>query len=74
MTPLPALSGNVSTTDLFAKKRDLLDKLSKDYSFEVPKTMLENENKVIWDRFEQDRKAGVIDEIDKGKKDSVLKK
>ena len=55
-------------------KRDLLDKLSKDYSFEVPKTMLENENKVIWDRFEQDRKAGVIDEIDKGKKDSVLKK
>jgi len=55
-------------------KRDLLDKLSKDYSFDVPKTMLENENKVIWDRFEQDRKAGVIDEIDKGKKDSVLKK
>ena len=55
-------------------KRDLLDKLSKDYSFEVPKTMLENENKVIWDRFEQDRKAGVIDEIDKSKKDSVLKK
>ena len=46
-------------------KRDLLDKLSKDYSFDVPKTMLENENKVIWDRFEQDRKAGVIDEIDK---------
>ena len=55
-------------------KRDLLDKLSKEYSFDVPKTMLENENKVIWDRFEQDRKAGVIDEIDKGKKDSVLKK
>mgnify|MGYP003302342919 CR=1 FL=1 len=55
-------------------KRDLLDKLSKEYSFDVPKTMLENENKVIWDRFEQDRKEGVIDEIDKGKKDSVLKK
>ena len=52
----------------------MLDKLSKEYSFEVPKTMLENENKVIWDRFEQDRKAGDIDEIDKGKKDSVLKK
>ena len=36
--------------------------------------MLENEKKVIWDRFEQDRKAGIIDDIDKGKKDSVLKK
>ena len=55
-------------------KRDLLDSLSKQYKFDVPKTMLENENKVIWDRFEQDRKAGVIDDIDKGKKDSVLKK
>ena len=55
-------------------KRDLLDVLSKSCNFDVPKTMLENENKVIWDRFEQDRKAGVIDEADKGKKDSVLKK
>jgi trigger factor len=36
--------------------------------------MLENENKVIWERYEQDKKAGVIDEEDKGKKDSVLKK
>ena len=52
----------------------MLDKLSKDYSFEVPKTMLENENKVIWDRFEQDRKAGVIDEIDKGEKVVIIDK
>ena len=36
--------------------------------------MLENENKIIWERFEQDRKAGVIDELDKGKKDVELKK
>ena len=52
----------------------LLDKLSKQYSFEIPKSMLENENKVIWDRFLEDKKAGVIDAADKGKKDSVLKK
>jgi len=55
-------------------KRDLLDILSNQYTFEVPKTMLENENKVIWDRFEQDRKAGIIDKQDKNKKDSELKK
>ena len=65
---------NYKTTSRNRIKRDLLDVLSKRYSFDVPKTMLENENKVIWDRFEQDRKAGVLDEADKGKKDAVLKK
>ena len=65
---------NYKNTSRNRIKRDLLDNLSKQYSFEIPKTMLENESKVIWDRFEQDRKAGVIDDIDKGKKDSELKK
>ena len=64
---------NYKTTSRNRIKRDLLDVLSKRYSFDVPKTMLENENKVIWDRFEQDRKAGVLDAVDKGKKDAVLK-
>ena len=65
---------NYKNTSRNRIKRDLLDKLSKEYSFEIPKTMLENENKVIWERYEQDKKAGVIDDEDKGKKDSVLKK
>ena len=46
-----------------------MDVLSKQYNFEVPKTMVENENKIIWDRFEQDKKSGLIDDQDKGKKD-----
>ena len=65
---------NYKNTSRNRIKRDLLDKLSKQYSFEIPKSMLENENKVIWDRFLEDKKAGVIDDADKGKKDSVLKK
>jgi len=65
---------NYKNTSRNRIKRDLLDMLSKEYSFEIPKTMLENENKVIWERYEQDKKAGVIDDEDKGKKDSVLKK
>ena len=65
---------NYKNTSRNRIKRDLLDKLSKQYSFEIPKSMLENENKVIWDRFLEDKKAGVIDPADKGKKDSVLKK
>jgi trigger factor len=65
---------NYKNTSRNRIKRDLLDKLSKQYSFEIPKSMLENENKVIWDRFLEDKKAGIIDDADKGKKDSVLKK
>jgi trigger factor len=65
---------NYKNTSRNRIKRDLLDKLSNQYNFEIPNTMLENENKVIWDRFLEDKKAGVIDPADKGKKDSVLKK
>ena len=65
---------NYKNTSRNRIKRDLLDKLSKQYTFEVPKSMLENENKVIWDRFQEDKKAGVLDEADKGKSDAVLKK
>ena len=55
-------------------KRDLLDILSKQYNFDIPESMAENENKIIWERFEQDRKAGLLDDQDKGKTDSQLKK
>ena len=65
---------NYKNTSRNRIKRDLLDKLSNQYNFEIPKSMLDNENKVIWDRFEEDKKAGIIDDADKGKKDSVLKK
>ena len=68
------IESNYNKTSRNRVKRDLLDILSNQYNFEVPKTMLENENKIIWERFEQDRKAGVIDELDKGKKDVELKK
>jgi len=65
---------NYKNTSRNRIKRDLLDKLSKQYTFEIPKSMLENENKVIWDRFQEDKKAGVLDEADKGKSDAILKK
>jgi len=68
------LQANYDKTSRNRIKRDLLDVLSKQYNFEVPKTMVENENKIIWDRFEQDKKSGLIDDQDKGKKESELKK
>ena len=68
------IEANYAKTSRNRMKRDLLDILSKQYNFDIPKSMAENENKIIWERFEQDRKAGLLDDQDKGKTDSQLKK
>ncbi len=54
-------------------KRDLLDRLSKQADFPVPASMLEGEFNQIWARIETDRKAGNLDEEDRGKDDETLK-
>ncbi|MBR0654762.1 trigger factor [Roseomonas arctica] len=54
-------------------KRVLLDKLAEQASFEVPEGMVEAEFKAIWDRIEEDRKAGKPDAEDAGKDDDTLK-
>ena len=56
------------------QQEEVFEKVAEENNFEVPKTMVENENKIIWDRFEQDKKSGLIDDQDKGKKESELKK
>ena len=68
------IGANYAKTSRNRVKRDLLDILSNQYNFGIPKSMVENENKIIWERFEQDRKAGRVDDEDKGKTDSQLKK
>lgn len=54
-------------------KRALLDALSDRASFEVPEGMVEAEFGTIWQRVEQDLKAGNLDEDDKGKDEETLK-
>ncbi len=54
-------------------KRALLDALSERASFEVPESMVEQEFGQIWQRVEQDLKAGNLDEDDKGKDEDALK-
>ncbi len=54
-------------------KRALLDALSERASFEVPESMVEQEFAQIWQRVEQDLKAGNLDEDDKGKDEDTLK-
>ena len=54
-------------------KRALLDVLAGQASFPIPETMATGEFDAIWQRLEQDRKNGQIDEEDKAKDDETLK-
>lgn len=54
-------------------KRALLDALAEKASFEVPPGMVEGEFAQIWQRVEQDLKAGNLDADDKGKDEDTLK-
>jgi len=54
-------------------KRALLDRLAERVSFPVPEAMVEAEFGAIWQRIEQDMKAGQLDEADRGKDEETLK-
>ncbi len=54
-------------------KRQLLDALAERVSFDVPPTLSASEFKQIWDRLEEERKAGRVDEADKDKDEETLK-
>jgi len=54
-------------------KRELLDKLSDAYDFEVPPRMLESEFKQIWAQVEDAREKDTLDEEDKDKSEEELR-
>ena len=54
-------------------KRELLDALSEQTSFEAPEGMVEAEFASIWSRVEQDLKADKLDDEDKGKDEATLR-
>jgi trigger factor len=54
-------------------KRQLLDALAELVTFSVPPTLAEGEFKQIWDRLEEERKAGRLDESDKEKDEETLR-
>ena len=54
-------------------KRLLLDALAAKADFPIPESMATGEFDAIWQRLEQDRKNGQIDEDDKAKDDDTLK-
>jgi trigger factor len=54
-------------------KRDLLDALFERSDFPSPEGLLESEFGAIWQRVEQDRREGRIDEEDRNKDEAVLR-
>jgi trigger factor len=54
-------------------KRELLDALAAQATFEAPAGMVDNEFGQIWQRLEADKKAGRLDEEDAGKDEETLK-
>ncbi|MBV6632636.1 MAG: trigger factor [Alphaproteobacteria bacterium] len=55
-------------------KRELLDKLSGEFSFDVPPAMLENEFEQIWKQITAAKEAGELSEEDAAKSDEDLEK
>jgi trigger factor len=56
------------------EKKELMDLLDNSYKFELPDGVLEDDFNQIWNRLEQAKKEGSLDEDDKLLKDDELKK
>ncbi|SDF69485.1 trigger factor [Limimonas halophila] len=54
-------------------KRELLDKLAENHTFDVPPSMVEQEFDQIWKQIEQDREQGKLDAEDAEKSEDELK-
>lgn len=54
-------------------KRELLDLLAEQYEFDVPEAMKEQEFNAIWQRFEEEKKAGNLSEEEAAKDDEEVK-
>jgi trigger factor len=56
------------------EKKQLMDVLEKEHSFDLPQGILEQEFNDIWQKLEQAKKDGALDEDDKKLNDDELKK
>ena len=56
------------------EKKQLMDFLNKDYKFDLPEGVLEDDFKEIWNRLELAKKEGSLDEDDKSLSEEQLKK
>lgn len=66
------IKGDYEAASKMKLKRALLDALDKEYSFEVPQSLVDAEYKSIVDQYEQAKKYNQLDESEKAKSEDEL--
>jgi len=68
------MQGELDNLSKTVIKKDLIDKLDKIHKINLPQGMVKYEFDVIWNKFNDDKTKGIIDETDKNRKEEDLKK
>jgi len=68
------MQGELDNVSKMVIKKDLIEQLDKIHKINLPQGMVNYEFDMIWNKFNDDKKKGIIDETDKNRKEEDLKK
>ena len=68
------MQGELNGISKMIMKKDLIEQLDKTHKINLPQGMVKYEFDIIWNKFNDDKTKGIIDETDKNRKEEDLKK
>ena len=68
------MQGELDGVSKMIMKKDLIEQLDKIHKINLPQGMVKYEFDIIWNKFNDDKTKGIIDETDKNRKEEDLKK
>ena len=68
------MQGELDGVSKMIMKKDLIEQLDKIHKISLPQGMVKYEFDIIWNKFNDDKTKGIIDETDKNRKEEDLKK
>ena len=68
------MQGELDNISKMIIKKDLIEELDKIHKINLPQGMVKYEFDIIWNKFNDDKTKGIIDETDKNRKEEDLKK
>ena len=68
------MQGEQDNISKMIMKKDLIEQLDKIHKISLPQGMVKYEFDIIWNKFNDDKTKGIIDETDKNRKEEDLKK
>ena len=68
------MQGELDGISKMIMKKDLIEQLDKTHKINLPQGMVKYEFDIIWNKFNDDKTKGIIDETDKNRKEEDLKK